>query len=350
MPFIHLPTLPLLSTFGTSRRHSFSRLRSFHLSPDGVKALNLEAGHIQQTPSTPSRSSPAEPGPHVPPKPVDHTKTTPPPPPRAINGSVPIPKIFFFVLAILSSVLFVVTILATFGGAQAGPPVFKSILDEVAETNPGIVLLGENVDIDIDEPSVGIRWSILACGTDYVLSGSAGVHGSKTCGLPAFPLLIFVDGDTEPTASYNPAGIPFDRQKGERRNIQNLVQFDSDHVLDVHNDYLYPFDSYRLSSTLRATSLSSNESIPIKKLATIEITSAFVVTTVDVESYSTGAPWQNQSSEDTQSPSRDIDMYIQRPAESRAIALVLFAIGWFLTHICVGYVIMARGSQRLGPS
>jgi hypothetical protein len=98
-----------------------------------------------------------------------------------------------------------------------------------------IVLLGENVDIDVDEPSVGIRWSILACGKDYVLPGSMGVHGSEVCGLPAFPMLIFVDGcvssflegskcidvkdcrDTEPTASYNPAGIPFDRKKGERR-------------------------------------------------------------------------------------------------------------------------------------
>lgn len=353
MPFFRLPNLPFLPSFGRSSRHSFNRLHSFHLSPEAAKAL--EGGYLQQTtPPSPFRSSPEEL--HVLPKHVVQARATPPkaspplpPPPRAINGSVPIPRIFFFGLAILLSFIFVGTIMATFRGAQAGPPFFKSILDEVAEKDPGIVLLGENVDIDVDEPSVGIRWSILACGKDYVLPGSNGVHGSEVCGLPAFPMLIFVDGDTKPTASYNPAGIPFDRKKGERRNIQNLVQFDSDHVLDVHNDYLYPFDTYRLSSTLRATSLSSNQSVPIKKLATIEITSAFLVTTVDVESYSTGAPWQDQFSGDTQSPSRDIDMYIRRPAESRAIALILFAIGWFLTHICVGYVIMARGIAEVGP-
>ncbi|THU87033.1 hypothetical protein K435DRAFT_682405 [Dendrothele bispora CBS 962.96] len=271
-----------------------------------------------------------------------------PSPLRTINGSVPIPKVFFLGLAILLSVVFVGTIMVTFRGAQAGPPFFKSILDDVAKTEPGIVLLGENVDIDVDEPSVGIRWSIVACGQDYVLPGSTGVHGSRVCGLPISPLLIFVDGDTEPTASYNPAGIPFDRKNGERRNIQNLVQFDSDHVLDVHNDYLYPFDTYRLSSTIRATNLA-NESVPIKKLATIEITSAFLVTTVDVESYSSGAPWQNQTETNDQSPSRDIDMFIRRPAESRCVALLLFTIGWFLTHICLGQVIMARGIVAVTP-
>ena len=56
-----------------------------------------------------------------------------------------------------------------------------------------IVLIGESVDVDVDEPSITIRWSILACGPGYVLPESSGIHGSDSCGLPTFPILIFVD-------------------------------------------------------------------------------------------------------------------------------------------------------------
>ena len=55
------------------------------------------------------------------------------------------------------------------------------------------MLLGENVDVDVDEPSIGIRWSVLGCGDGYVLNGSAGVHESDSCGLPAMYLQIHVD-------------------------------------------------------------------------------------------------------------------------------------------------------------
>lgn len=56
-----------------------------------------------------------------------------------------------------------------------------------------LVLLGENVDVDVDEPSLTVRWSILMCGQNNYLPGSSGVHGSPFCGLPNFPLNIFVD-------------------------------------------------------------------------------------------------------------------------------------------------------------
>ena len=56
-----------------------------------------------------------------------------------------------------------------------------------------IVLVGENVDIDVDEPSITIRWSILGCGASFVLSGSEGVHGSSACGIPSLALNVFVD-------------------------------------------------------------------------------------------------------------------------------------------------------------
>lgn len=53
--------------------------------------------------------------------------------------------------------------------------------------------MGESVDVDVDEPSLTIRWSILACGDDVILPGSAGSHGSALCGLPAKALYIYVD-------------------------------------------------------------------------------------------------------------------------------------------------------------
>lgn len=113
------------------------------------------------------------------------------------------------------------------------------------------------------------------------------------------------------------------------------MQFDSDHVLDVHNDRLYPFDTYFLSSTIRAISFENN-SISISKLATIDLTSSFAVETTDIESYlNTNA-----------TPSRDIAMHIRRPFEARAIVLLFFASSWFLTHICMGNLLLARYYTR----
>lgn len=231
---------------------------------------------------------------------------------------------------------FTIAISFSFLGYDAVEPYFKQILNDVAETNPGIVLLGENVDVDVDEPSIGIRWSILGCGNGYVLEGSAGVHGSDLCGLPSFYLEIYVDSSIEPTATYDPSHLPFVSQTGRRRDIQNLVQFDSDHTLDVHLDRLYPFDNYVLTSTLRAVS-AFNVTIPIQKLATIDQVSSFVIESVDTETYEVVS-----SSSSTQIPTHDIDLYVSRPAQARAFALLLFTLSWFLTHATLMCVYLAR--------
>uniref|UniRef100_A0A0W0G0Z7 SET domain-containing protein n=1 Tax=Moniliophthora roreri TaxID=221103 RepID=A0A0W0G0Z7_MONRR len=346
MSFLHLPSIP---GWQSHRRHSFSRLRSFHLSPNASPAVSSPTETLVSSSVPPSpipdkvASSKAN-------KTVDFDVPAELKPkkknPRGLSitvltrvdpdGLSSVPAIFWLGLAILVSLIFVLAMACTFSGVQNKEDHFKPILDDVAAANPGIVLLGENVDIDVDEPSITIRWSILACGEDYLLPGSAGVHGNAQCGLPIQPLNIYVDGDSTPTATYNPADIPFDRKSGVRRSIENLVQFDSDHVLDVHEDYLYPFDNYQLSSTLRATSLS-NESVPIRKLATIAQTSSFLVQTTDVESY--GTLMANSS---TEIPSRDIDMRVKRPPSARGVALLLFAVSWFLTHISIGHVLMSR--------
>jgi len=55
-----------------------------------------------------------------------------------------------------------------------------------------IILLGEDLDIDIDEPAVTIRWSIVACG-ELALPQSKGIHGNAACGIPNIPVAIYVD-------------------------------------------------------------------------------------------------------------------------------------------------------------
>lgn len=121
--------------------------------------------------------------------------------------------------------------------------------------------------------------------------------------------------------------------------IQNLVQFDSDHVLDVHEARLYPFDTYILSSTFRAADINNN-SIPIRKIFTIDITSSFDIQTNDVASF---------IDEVVDIPSRDFDMIVNRPSSARAIVLTMFGIAWILTHLTIGHVILAARLEGVKP-
>ncbi|KAF8840608.1 hypothetical protein BDN67DRAFT_630895 [Paxillus ammoniavirescens] len=261
--------------------------------------------------------------------------------PVASGGIVRIQNTTLLIIAIIFSVCFILALSCAFLGDDEDEPYFKSILNEVAQTNPGLVLLGENVDVDVDEPSITIRWSIIGCGDGYVLEGSAGIHESASCGLPPEYLQIYVDSSFNPTATFDPSQLPFASQTGRRRNIQNLVQFDSDHTLDVHEDRLYPFDTYFLTSTIRAVD-SSNATVPIRKLTTIDQVSSFLVASTDIDSYET-------TSNGTQLASRDIDLQVQRPGQARAFALLLFGLSWMLTHITFGHVILAKKHQEVKP-
>ena len=118
--------------------------------------------------------------------------------------------------------------------------------------------------------------------------------------------------------------------------MQNLHQFDSDNVLNVHEARLYPFDTYRLTSTLRAVDSSTNQTVPIMRLLTITDTSSFIVTSSDSASYYTFA---NDTS--VQVPSRNIELDMKRPGEARFFALMLFGISWMLAHSTVAYVALA---------
>ncbi|KAF9533122.1 hypothetical protein CPB83DRAFT_529765 [Crepidotus variabilis] len=317
-------------------RRSFRRLRSFHLTPREVQVL--QARQFEQAKaknlSGQSRDENAvvlsQPNPIIIPS----------------NFVAPVRGKTVVIFALLASLFFIASISFAFLGADIDEPYFLKALNTAAEQNPGLVLVGENVDVDVDEPSVGVRWSIIACGDDFVLPGSFGVHGSTVCGLPGSALDIYVDSDDDPTASYDPEAIPFDKESGHRRSIQNLVQFDSDHVLDVHEARLYPFDTYKLSSTIRAISKSTNKSVPISRIVAINIVSSFDIATSDLESYSSNENGTRSSY------SRDFDMNIARPPTARLFALLLFMISWILTHVTVGHVMLAkrlRGLKAMVP-
>ncbi|KAF5315171.1 hypothetical protein D9619_007075 [Psilocybe cf. subviscida] len=313
---------------------SFNRLRSFHLTPAEAAA----AASPFQVPKVDTRTSTSRPS--IRRASINAMKTVLPPLKKIV--AIPLQGKTVAILSIVASLFFIMSISFAFIGSNANEPTdITNALNSVAATSPGVVLVGESVDVDVDEPAVTVRWAILACGTDFMLSGSAGVHGTDACGLPSTPMHIYVDSDVDPTFTYDPSEIPFNKDTGHRRSIQNLVQFDSDHTLDVHQDRLYPFDTYFLSSTLRAVTFD-NQTIPIQKAVTIQLTSSFDIMTLDLESYSV----PDNSTE--QIRGRDIDMYISRPNEARFFALALFCVSWILTHVTVGHVFLARRQHSRG--
>ncbi|KAI0755042.1 hypothetical protein C8Q80DRAFT_1142550 [Daedaleopsis nitida] len=272
-------------------------------------------------------------------RPTAKNTATPPPPLPKIPlttkaGIIPLGPTFLVAMAVGLSLLFILVMTCAFIPDENEKPAFAGMLDDVAENTPGIVLIGDDVVVDVDEPALTIRWSIIACGPSYVLSGSEGTHGSGKCGLPAMPLRIFVDGGEDPAATYDPSTLPFFDGSGKRHSIQNMFQFDDDHILDVHAARLYPFDTYHLTSTIRAVSTENNTNVPIQRLATISLTSSFA-------SVSNDSPSFIKTSDGVEQPSRDLDLQVFRPGEARAFTLLLFGASWMLAHATIGLIFLS---------
>ncbi|KIP08115.1 hypothetical protein PHLGIDRAFT_56755, partial [Phlebiopsis gigantea 11061_1 CR5-6] len=238
-------------------------------------------------------------------------------------------------IGVIMSLFFIGALSFAFIGGE-DEPVFQTTLDGLAKNSPGFLLIADNVDVDIDEPSVGLRWSLVGCGANFTLPGSEGTHGSSSCGIPNVPLNIYIDGEETPTAIFSPAQLPFTSSTGHRLGIQNIYQFDSDHVLDVHEARLYPFDTYILTTTIRAVDAITNETVPITRLLTITDTSSFIISPSDSASYVISS-----ANTDEQFPSRDLVLNIARPGEARFFALTLFGVNWMLAHTTVAYVGLA---------
>ncbi|KAI1793398.1 hypothetical protein LXA43DRAFT_1002371 [Ganoderma leucocontextum] len=256
-------------------------------------------------------------------------------------GIIPLGPTFLVCMAVALSLLFIGTISLAFIADEDKPPVIVAVLNDVAANAPGIVLFGESVDVDVDEPSVTIRWTIIGCGQGFVLEGSEGTHGTEKCGLPPMALQFFVDGNEEAAATYNPDLLPFFNRSGQRHSIQNMFQFDADHVLDVHEARFYPFDTYLLTTSVRAVSTADNATLPIQSLGTVSLTSNFETISNDVASFVAAS----NGSESTV-PARDLNLRITRPAEARAYALLLFASSWMLAHATMCLVVLGWRADR----
>ncbi|KAH9922859.1 uncharacterized protein BXZ73DRAFT_51259 [Epithele typhae] len=317
-----------------SHRHSYLSTTGL-VRPGSSLSMASVASTSEDTASTPETLPASRASSRPVPTPRPAAKTYKPLTTKA--GIIPLGPGFFVWISAILSLLFISCLSFAFIPDDDQRPAFGAELDDVAANSPGIVLIGDDVDVDIDEPALTIRWSIIACGDAYMLAGSAGTHGSNNCGLPAMPLHIFVDGNPEPAASYDPTTLPW-TSNGRRNSIQNLFQFDDDHVLDVHNARLYPFDTYLLTSTIRVVSATDNTSLPLQKMATITLTSSFV--TISDDSAST-----TKIDNTIDEASRDLSLDVSRPPEARMFALLLFAANWMLAHASLGMVVLSSKSN-----
>jgi len=235
-------------------------------------------------------------------------------------------------LGLLFSVLFIVCVSLAFVGGRKEDLIFRADLDSIAHEGGGIVFIAENVDIDVDEPAVTVRWSILACGDEFTLSGTHGIHGSDLCGVPSIALHVYLNQDKEPAMSYDPLQIS--HKSHGHTWYQNYVQFDDDQVLEVHEARFYPFDSYSTSSSLRIVDAVTNLTIPIHRLLTISVTSSFAISGTDFDGETT-------LHDGTPNFARDIELSIKRPIEARGYAILLFFVCWMFSHATIAHVVLA---------
>lgn len=110
-----------------AQRRSFNRLRSFHLSPQEIdnaspspQAPASGTTLVQSTESLRKNSV------------VSVT------PLRPVNMSIPLRGSTIVILAVISSIFFIMAISMAFLGADEDEPFFQRTLDTVATTNPGV--------------------------------------------------------------------------------------------------------------------------------------------------------------------------------------------------------------------
>lgn len=119
----------------THPRRSFAKLRSFHLPHTTTPGTLEEQLAVPQGPALA----------------VGVTATTAEEPKKCTltlrrlslqilpkNGVIPMPPIFVLALCIVTSLLFIITLSCVFRGAHFEQPYFKSMLDDVAVSTPGV--------------------------------------------------------------------------------------------------------------------------------------------------------------------------------------------------------------------
>lgn len=145
----------------THPRRSFAKLRSFHLPHTTTPGALEEQLAVPQGPALAVG--------------VTATTTAGEPKKRTLtlrklslqilpkNGVIPMPPIFVLALCIVTSLLFIITLSCVFRGAHFEQPYFKSMLDDVAVSTPGVrvFILGP-----IQSTSVSCTQSLLGIAID----------------------------------------------------------------------------------------------------------------------------------------------------------------------------------------
>ncbi|KLO05535.1 hypothetical protein SCHPADRAFT_722030 [Schizopora paradoxa] len=288
---------------------------------------------------------------------------------RGNQAFVPLGGEFGVLLALSLSLLFIFAISLSFTNANDAL-YFKKTLDNTAKFDPGVVLVGEDVDVDIEEPAVGVRWRIAGCGEGFTLRGSSPLHGSASCGVLATSVKVYIDGSAskpnqtwrtiliscfvvipsskDAIAEFDPASVPREPVTNRLMLVQNLMHFDSRHALDVHNARFYPFDTYSLTTTLRveysnSTSESDSDfgSLRISASPIVMYTSSFMAVSTSRQG--------NLLIDSSTFPVRHIEVRIKRPGPARAYAMLLFGMNWLLAHSALGVFVFAKRAKSTFP-
>jgi hypothetical protein len=105
----------------------------------------------------------------------------------------------------------------------------------------------------------------------------------------------------------------------------------------VHASRLYPFDTYHLSTAIRATSFT-NETLLVQRLSAIDMTSSFYIKSSDLGSLTT---LPSSDGTNVTSQTRNLDLEINRPGEARLFTMMLFIVNWMLTHLTIVCVVIS---------
>ena len=110
----------------------------------------------------------------------------------------------------------------------------------------------------------------------------------------------------------------------------HLLELSSWHGLDAL--FLYPFDQYRLSTTLNATSPDTNASLPVLSLHIMDTTSSFSPTELSniVTRTKSGV-----------GSSRTTDVLLVRTRFTQAFVMTLLIVNWALTAVVVWITVSA---------
>ncbi|KLO05534.1 hypothetical protein SCHPADRAFT_883718 [Schizopora paradoxa] len=324
------------------------------INEDDVEADRGAAGRGRETVESTGYSSPSPPLPSRRYRPGRLKR-------RGTQGFIPLGGTFAVLLALFLSLLFILTISIAFANANESL-YFKNTLDKTAKIDPGVVLIGEGVDVDIDEleTAVDIRWTIAGCGEGYVLSGSPPLHGSTSCGVLAFPITIDIEQDSDENnddIEFDPSKIPREPITNRLLMIQTLMQFDSEHKVDVHTARFYPFDTYLLTTSLRVEAENQTDDdgpeIPLRISATplIQYTSSFALSTTvrqgqvvddDDDDFVGNSLGNSTLNRNRTVPVHHLEVLLSRPGPARAYAMLVFGINWLLAHCAVGAVVLAK--------